>query len=113
MPTLPSPSRVGYVFAGWYMDSSFSVPYVDGILYLYMKDVTLYAKWTKEELSASGVYDLEISSTILEDIDFQRNKNLEKQAVTRILPTALYTTKYVSKIPTDISILKSLMTREL
>lgn len=77
MPTLPSPSRVGYVFAGWYMDSSFSVPYVDGILYLYMKDVTLYAKWTKEELYASGVYDLEISSTILEDTIFKGIKTDE------------------------------------
>lgn len=67
MPTLPTPARVGYVFSGWYMDSELSVPYIDNILYLYMKDVTLYAKWIKEELSNNGIYDLEIGGTILED----------------------------------------------
>ncbi len=65
MPVLPSPTRVGYVFAGWYLDSAYSTPYVDGILYLYMRDVTLYAKWVKEELNSRGVYDLEIAVTVL------------------------------------------------
>ena len=67
MPTLPTPARVGYVFSGWYMDSELSIPYIDNILYLYMKDVTLYAKWTKEELSNNGIYDLEIDGNILEE----------------------------------------------
>lgn len=67
MPALPTPTRVGYVFSGWYMDSSLTVPYVDNILYLYMTDVTLYAKWTKEELSVSGTYDIEFSAEIMEE----------------------------------------------
>ena len=41
MPTLPTPTRVGYVFGGWYFDASYTKPYMDGILHLYMRDVTL------------------------------------------------------------------------
>lgn len=67
MPVLPTPTRVGYVFSGWYLDSALSVPYVDDILYLYMKDVTLYAKWIKEEMAGSGIYDLDVSVRVLDD----------------------------------------------
>ena len=56
MPTLPTPEKLGYVFEGWYLDSAFTIPYSDGILYLYMRDVTLYAKWAEESLEQNGVY---------------------------------------------------------
>ena len=48
MPTLPVPTRVGYVFSGWYFDTSYTKPYSDGILYLYMRNVILYAKWYRK-----------------------------------------------------------------
>ena len=41
--TLYDPSRVGYTFKGWYMDSSFATPYSSTTLY--DDDITVYAKW--------------------------------------------------------------------
>ncbi len=37
MPALPTPERVGYIFSGWYLDSSYTIPYTDGILYYIAK----------------------------------------------------------------------------
>lgn len=66
MPTLPVPTRVGYVFSGWYFDSSYTMPYSDGILYLYMRDVVLYAKWEQEFFSADGTYDIDYSASVVD-----------------------------------------------
>ena len=66
MPALPTPERVGYIFSGWYLDSSYTIPYTDGILYLYMRDVTLYAKWEQETFETDGTYDIEFSANITE-----------------------------------------------
>ena len=66
MPTLPTPERVGYIFEGWYLDSAFTIPYLDGILYLYMTDVTLYAKWSAEEFVQNGTYDIDFEAHIVE-----------------------------------------------
>ena len=66
MPTLPTPTRVGYVFSGWYFDSAYTKPYSDGILYLYMRDVVLYARWEQESFSADGTYDIDYSASIVD-----------------------------------------------
>lgn len=66
MPTLPTPTRVGYVFSGWYFDSSYTLPYSDGILYLYMRNVVLYAKWEQEAFSADGTYDIDFNASVVE-----------------------------------------------
>lgn len=66
MPALPTPTRVGYIFSGWYFDSACTKPYSDGILYLYMRDVVLYAKWEQESFSADGVYDIVYDAEILD-----------------------------------------------
>ena len=66
MPALPTPTRVGYVFSGWYFDSSYTMPYSDGILYLYMRDVVLYAKWEQESFSADGTYDIDYSASVVD-----------------------------------------------
>lgn len=66
MPALPTPERVGYIFSGWYLDSAYTIPYTDGILYLYMRDVTLYAKWEQETFETDGTYDIEFSANITE-----------------------------------------------
>lgn len=66
MPVLPTPARVGYLFSGWYFDAAYTKPYSDGILYLYMRDVVLYAKWERETFSADGVYDIDYSAEILD-----------------------------------------------
>ncbi len=67
MPKLPTPEKVGYIFSGWYMDKECTVPYSDGILYLYMKNVVLYPKWIKEEFVQNGTYDIEFEANILEE----------------------------------------------
>ncbi len=66
MPTLPVPTRVGYVFSGWYFDTSYTKPYSDGILYLYMRNVILYAKWEQESFSADGTYDIDYRASIVD-----------------------------------------------
>lgn len=67
MPKLPVPEKIGYIFSGWYLDEKLTIPYTDGILYLYMKDVTLYPKWEKESFLANGKYDIEYEANIIED----------------------------------------------
>lgn len=66
MPKLPTPERVGYIFEGWYYDKAYSLPYTENSLYLYMTDVTLYAKWSKEDFVNDGTYDIEIKAEIVE-----------------------------------------------
>ena len=68
MPSLPSPERVGYVFAGWFFDSALTDPcdVSDGDLYWKMCDVTLYAKWEKEAIVNNGTYDIEFEAHITE-----------------------------------------------
>lgn len=59
IPKLPTPYKVGYIFEGWYLDSEYTIPYSDNILLLYMSDVTLYAKFSKEEFTIDGIYDID------------------------------------------------------
>lgn len=66
IPLLPTPEKVGYVFLGWYYDVARTEVYDDDSLYMKMCDVTLYAKWEKEELSLNGVYDITYSAEIVE-----------------------------------------------
>jgi len=65
IPALPTPERVGYIFGGWYFDKKLTAPYSDGMLYLYMTNVTLYPKWTEEALVHNGIYSIEFEARIL------------------------------------------------
>ena len=66
MPNLPTPERVGYVFAGWYFDSSLTSPcdISNGDLYWKMSNVTLYAKWEKEAIVNNGTYDIDFKASL-------------------------------------------------
>lgn len=77
MPTLPTPKRVGYVFDGWYFDQNYTTVYYENVLYLYMCDVTLYAKWVKEELVQDGVYNVDVSLAVT-DGSVQKNSLADK-----------------------------------
>lgn len=66
IPKLPTPTRLGYIFEGWYFDKAYTMPYLDDYLLLYMRDVTLYAKWSKEEMNNNGVYEISFSAHIQE-----------------------------------------------
>lgn len=65
IPKLPTPSKVGFRFAGWYFDTQYTKPYEIDYLYTKMCDVTLYAKWEKEEFINNGIYEIEYSAKIL------------------------------------------------
>lgn len=67
IPVLPSPQKVGYIFGGWYFDREYHTQYQDNLLLMTMRDVTLYAKWLKEDLSVNGTYDIVFSAEILSD----------------------------------------------
>lgn len=69
MPILPTPVKVGYVFAGWYFDKSLTEPCeVDkGDLLWKMKNVTLYPKWEQEKIFNNGTYDIEFEAKIVEN----------------------------------------------
>ena len=69
MPVLPTPTKVGYVFAGWYFDQTYSelCDVEAGDLFWKMKNVTLYAKWNVEEIVNNGQYDIEYEAKIVED----------------------------------------------
>lgn len=68
MPNLPTPSKVGYAFAGWYFDSALTqvCDVSNGDLYWKMCDLTLYAKWEEERIVNNGTYDIKYEATIVE-----------------------------------------------
>lgn len=69
MPVLPSPEKVGYVFAGWYFDSALTkvCDVENGDLYWQMKNITLYPKWEKEAIVNNGTYDIDFEAKIIDD----------------------------------------------
>jgi uncharacterized repeat protein (TIGR02543 family) len=67
IPKLPTPTKVGYRFSGWYFDEAYTKPYDSEYLYTKMCDVTLYAKWEEEEFINNGIYEIEYEAHILED----------------------------------------------
>ena len=66
IPVLPTPTRTGYIFEGWFFDREYTEPYNDSSLYMKMQDLVLYAKWNKESFTYNGSYDIEYSATIVE-----------------------------------------------
>lgn len=67
IPKLPIPTKVGYRFSGWYFDQAYTKPYDSEYLYTKMCDLTLYAKWEKEELINNGIYEIDYECNILND----------------------------------------------
>ena len=48
---LENPSREGYTFGGWYLDSELSTPYVPDTIVA--SDMTIYARWEPKELTVT------------------------------------------------------------
>lgn len=56
--TLPTPTRTGYTFGGWYTDAACSAAKkVTGTTYTPTSDVTLYAKWTPDTREVTYKYE--------------------------------------------------------
>lgn len=58
---LPSPSRAGYAFGGWFEDDTFETPAVLPAT-MGMTDIALYAKWTPVTVNYTVAYWLEKSN---------------------------------------------------
>ena len=52
---LPTPTREGYVFDGWYLDRDFNIPFVEGTEM--ENNFHLYAKWIPYETSHKHVFE--------------------------------------------------------
>ncbi|NCA66780.1 MAG: hypothetical protein EOM87_01805 [Clostridia bacterium] len=61
--SIPAPSRNGYLFKGWYEDSSCTIPFgiMDNEIY---SDTTLYAGWTVCSYSNGGFLSGSVSSAV-------------------------------------------------
>ena len=55
--TLPTPTRTGYDFEGWYEDSNFSGDPITAIFKTDMGNKTFYAKWTLVQYKVTFVYN--------------------------------------------------------
>ena len=49
---LPTPAKTGYIFGGWYRDSSFATSYHSATMG--KEDITLYAKWEQTTYTITG-----------------------------------------------------------
>lgn len=58
---LPTPTKNGYVFTGWYLESGLLTPYSQSVEKI---DRTLYANW-QLIVGANGIYDVEIITTVV------------------------------------------------
>lgn len=67
IPKLPTPTKVGYRFLGWYFDETYTKQYDEDYLLMKMNNVTLYAKFQEEEFINNGIYEIEYEAHILED----------------------------------------------
>ena len=67
IPNLPTPTKVGYRFAGWYFDEAYTQAYNKEYLYTKMTNLTLYAKWEKEGFINNGIYEIDFSAHILDN----------------------------------------------
>lgn len=55
--TLPSPTKTGYSFAGWYLETGLTTKVESTTVYSATSDVTLYAKWTINSYTLSFAVD--------------------------------------------------------
>ncbi len=67
IPKLPTPTKVGYRFAGWYFDEAYTQAYNKEYLYTKMTNITLYAKWEKEGFINNGIYEIDFDAHILDN----------------------------------------------
>jgi uncharacterized repeat protein (TIGR02543 family) len=66
IPKLPTPTKVGYRFSGWYFDEAYTKQYDEDLLLTKMTNVTLYAKWEEEGFVNNGIYEIEYDAEILD-----------------------------------------------
>ena len=59
---LPTPTKVGATFVGWYTDSACTNLVTNLEAYTYSADITLYAKWNEEEYSITTIVNGEITN---------------------------------------------------
>lgn len=113
---LPTPTKKGYEFVGWYYDSSFkkevTVKYANKIEYtkLYNEDgcvqqakVNLYAKWKKIETTTDKDLDKDKDTDTDKNKDKDKNNKEEKEEVKCPVDVPFYTIKYNSNGGNEIA----------
>ncbi len=79
---LPIPTKVGYTFEGWYLDSKFTEDKITEIKNHSTGDITLYAKWELEKvtyvLNGGSWTDLEIIKNGLSNIENEATVRVSK-----------------------------------
>ncbi len=89
------PQREGYVFAGWYGDKNLTEKW-DFASSRVRKDLTLYAKWEKEEDTEIEYYTSRIRVT-------KKPKQLEYEQNEELNPEGMEVTEYRNATPSDAS----------
>ena len=102
IPKLPTPTRLGYIFEGWYFDREYTLPYSDTYLLLYMCDVTLYAKWSQEEMVQSGIYEISFSASIVEGSERNKGALVDEYGYVDFCDAIIEEETYIEKAGDDI-----------
>ena len=102
VPKLPTPTRLGYIFEGWYFDRGYTLPYSDTYLLLYMRDVTLYAKWSREEMVQSGIYEIGFSASIVEGSERNKGALVDEYGYVDFCDAIVKDETYIEKAGDDI-----------
>jgi uncharacterized repeat protein (TIGR02543 family) len=97
IPQMPTPTKIGYFFQGWYYDQDFLEPYSSDTLYLKMKDLVLYPKWGKEEFIHNGIYDVTLSGRILEDTVIKNELSDDYGGYKDFADHIIYDNSYIEK----------------
>lgn len=90
-PTLPTPSKVGYAFGGWYYDTSYRVPIQEGTL-VQGNNTRVYARWDKLAEITVRVYPDTAATTSIATYKFQAGSTYGAN-----FPSALVREGYVFK----------------
>jgi uncharacterized repeat protein (TIGR02543 family) len=108
--TVPSsPTKEGYVFAGWYIESSLTRIYSFDLMVT--EDITLYAKWIPNTLATSFTYttintnEIEITDFIGSDTEVAIPEIIDGKPVTSIRSEAFYNSIRLTSILIPDSVL--------
>ncbi len=89
IPLTQSPTRSGYTFDGWYLDSSFSGNEVTSVTL--SSDITVYAKWSRTNTGGGGGGGASVSQST---ITFKTTDGIELDTVKRATDSTVDLSKY-------------------
>lgn len=88
---LPTPTKEGYTFAGWYKSTTFTNANKIGTPYAPTEDITLVARWTKGgsfDVAQNRIYHLDFEG--MSDADLLSSANAPTEGLTGVTEEAYY-----------------------